>query len=188
MIHNFLAALVFLGTIGLCAAAEEQPPGLPGSDEAHYAFHRSGDGYVRLDLRTGEVADCRQETAGWTCVPGADERALLDAQISRLQRQNALLKNELLAHGIPLSEALGDAATASPPAATPPAATSDRLVQLKAEMDGVFNAMQRAWNRVRDMAANIQHDLQKNDSQRPDSERQDSQKNESNNNDLQKKD
>jgi hypothetical protein len=65
-------------------------------------FHRSDGGFVRLDLVTGAIASCSQNAADWTCVPGRDERAALDREIARLQRDNAALKNALLERGVPL--------------------------------------------------------------------------------------
>jgi hypothetical protein len=76
--------------------------GAPDFSNPRFVFHRSGDGFLRLDLVTGAVASCSQNTADWTCVPGRDERAVLDHEIARLRRDNAALKNALLEHGVPL--------------------------------------------------------------------------------------
>jgi hypothetical protein len=80
-------------------------------------FHRSGGGFLRLDLVTGAVASCSQNAADWTCVPGRDERAALDGEIARLQRDNAALKNALLEHGVPLPNGMNPDAPTLPSAA-----------------------------------------------------------------------
>jgi hypothetical protein len=82
--------------------AGEGREGAPDFGNPRFVFHRSGDGFLRLDLVTGAVASCSQNAADWTCVPGRDERAALDREIARLQRDNAALKNALLEHGVPL--------------------------------------------------------------------------------------
>src|SRR5260370_19528418 len=91
--------------------AGEGREGAPDFDNPRFVFHRTDGGFLRLDLFTGAVASCSQNAADWTCVPGRDERAALDREIARLQRDNAALKNALLEHGVPLP----DISTPSPP-------------------------------------------------------------------------
>jgi hypothetical protein len=79
-----------------------QPSQPPDFGNPRFVFHRSDGAFLRLDLVTGAVASCSQNAADWTCVPGRDERAALDHEIARLQRDNAALKNALLEHGVPL--------------------------------------------------------------------------------------
>lgn len=82
--------------------AGEGREGAPDPGNPRFAFHRIDGGFLRLDLLTGAVASCSQNGADWTCVPGRDERAALDQEIARLRRDNAVLKNTLLEHGVPL--------------------------------------------------------------------------------------
>ena len=84
--------------------------------EKRFTYHRIDDGYLRLDLRSGAVATCRQREAGWTCTLAPDERAALDNEIGRLQRENAALKNALLERGLTLPSPLADAPGAGLPA------------------------------------------------------------------------
>src|SRR5712671_5780543 len=79
-----------------------QPSQPPDFGNPRFVFHRNNGGFLRLDLVTGAVASCSQNAADWTCVPGREERAALDREIARLQRDNAALKNALLEHGVPL--------------------------------------------------------------------------------------
>jgi hypothetical protein len=95
--------------------------------DARFAYHDIDGGYLRLDLRTGEVATCRQRDGSWICTLAAEERAALESEIARLQRDNALLKNALLDHGLPLPSARADASTPAvvpPEAAAPPQSNS----------------------------------------------------------------
>jgi hypothetical protein len=161
-----------LGMPSLPVRGQEQPPEF---GDARFAFHRSDDGYLRLDLCTGEVVACSHREAGWACAPVPDERAALDGEIARLQRENAALKNALLARGVPLPHGLtADAPPSSPPrvAAEPPppvpppkAAPSpeapDRAAREDAEIEHALNAMEKVWRRLVEMMMNIQRDLQK---------------------------
>jgi hypothetical protein len=70
--------------------------------EARYSFHKVTDGFLRLDRQTGEVALCGSQPVGWACVTAPEDRAALENEISRLRRDNAALKRELLAHGLTL--------------------------------------------------------------------------------------
>jgi hypothetical protein len=94
------------------AQSQAQPSQPPDFGTPRFVFHRIEGGFLRLDLVTGAVASCSQNAADWTCVPGREERAALDLEIARLQRNNAALKNALLEHGVPLpSDMKADAPT-----------------------------------------------------------------------------
>jgi len=137
-------------------------------------FHRRGGGFLRLDLVTGAVASCSQNVADWTCVPGRDERAALDREIARLQRDNAALKNALLEHGVPLPDASAPSPAETvprPPQTVPPAASApppsaksgepDRASRDDAEVERIMTMMEKVWRRLVEMMMNIQRDLQK---------------------------
>jgi hypothetical protein len=156
----------------------------PDFSNPRFVFHRSGGGFLRLDLVTGAVASCSQNAADWTCVPGRDERAALDREIARLQRDNAALKNALLEHGVPLPDASTPSPASGggsggapvpaetiprppqtvPPAAPPPSAKSgepDRASRDDAEIERILTVMEKVWRRLVEMMMNVQRDLQK---------------------------
>jgi hypothetical protein len=159
-----------------------QPSQPPDFGNPWFVFHRSDGGFLRLDLLTGAVASCSQNGADWTCIPGRDERAALDREIARLQRDNAALKNALLEHGVPLPDAASPASGGGgggapvpaetiprppqtvPPAAPPPSAKSgepDRASRDDAEVERIMTMMEKVWRRLVEMMMNIQRDLQK---------------------------
>jgi hypothetical protein len=181
--------LSFIAVLAGCTAlirpldAQEQPP---GTGDPRFAFHRRDDGgYLRLDLGTGEVAACTQRAGDWACALVPDDRAALDSEIVRLRRENAILKNALLARGVPLPGGMAaDAAPTAPPPSVipvPPAASrppdppqtvpptprppdtgaSDRASREDAEIDRIMNVMEKVWRRLVDMMINIQRDIQK---------------------------
>ena len=163
-----------------------QPSQPPDFGNPRFVFHRIDSGFLRLDLFTGAVASCSQNAADWTCVPGREERAALDREIARLQRDNAALKNALLEHGVPLPDAStpspagrGGSGGAPVPAETvprppqtvpptasapPPSAKSgepDRASRDDAEVERIMTVMEKVWRRLVEMMMNIQRDLQK---------------------------
>src|SRR5579872_7551812 len=67
----------------------------PDTENGRYALSPAGDGFLRLDTRTGAVSTCTNSSAGWACYSIPDERAALDAEIGRLQAENEKVKAEL---------------------------------------------------------------------------------------------
>jgi hypothetical protein len=159
---------------------QSQPPDF---GNPRFVFHRTDGGFLRLDLVTGAVASCSQNVADWTCIPGRDERAALDREIARLQRDNAALKNALLEHGVPLPDASTPSSAGGgggpvpaetvprPPQTVPPAASApppsaksgeaDRASRDDAEVERIMTVMEQVWRRLVEMMMNIQRDLQK---------------------------
>jgi hypothetical protein len=155
----------FAGTAPL--AAQDQPPSPmaePGPDDGRFSFHRVQDNFVRLDGRTGQVSVCGREATGWACRAVPDERTALEEAIGRLQSQNATLKRELLAKGLPLPEGMrpdgaapsGDAAAGKPP--------GEMKLPSDAEVDRMIGFMGRVWKRLVEMMADFQRDMQQNKS------------------------
>jgi hypothetical protein len=140
--------------------AVPQPP----AETARFSFHRIGDAFVRLDSVTGQVAQCSQTPAGWTCSVAPEERAALDSEIARLQRENASLKKSLLARG-DMAEARpefkpvppGEVPDPSPGTAKPPA---DLKLPSDAEVGRAVAYMKSVWRKLVDMMMDLQRDIQ----------------------------
>lgn len=155
------------------------------SDSRRFVFHHVDGNLLRLDMRTGTVATCSPTGADWTCAPGRDERAGLDRQIARLQRDNAILKNALLEHGVPLPEGMapappsgaggwlsGDDAIPRPPQTVPPTAApktapgnpaqgNPQGASPAGEVDRVIDAVERSWWRLVEMMTDLKRDFEK---------------------------
>jgi hypothetical protein len=119
------------------ASAQDKPDG----DDGRFTFTRVEEGYLRLDGRTGQVSVCTRRAAGWTCQTVADERAALEAELARVQGENAALKKELLARNLPLPGVVKP----EPPAARPeePKAqpSDDELAKMMAFVEKVWRRM-----------------------------------------------
>ena len=118
----------------------------PDSENGRYSFSGVPDGMLRLDTRTGAVSLCAKQATGWACNAVPDERAALENEIARLQRENGALKKDMLARGLPLPGGV---------ASGPPA--NQRELNLKvplpsdAEIDRVMSAFEKMWRRLIDM-------------------------------------
>ena len=159
--------------------SQVQPQQPPEFADPRFAFHRIENGFLRLDLRTGAVASCSPQADGWACVPGRDERAALDGEIARLRRDNAALKNALLARGVPVpndmkvdappvpaapapAESVPRPPQSVPPVPAPPKSTEpDRASRDDAEIERALMVMEKIWRRLVEMMMNIQRDMQK---------------------------
>jgi hypothetical protein len=138
------------------------PP--PSPDDSRYSFHRMGDGFVRLDSRTGQLAQCGWAATGWSCKMVPDERAALENEIGRLQRDNAELKKSLLSRGLELPSGIvaeSPVAAPVPPANVPDPSAKEPKMPSDAELDRAFSFMKNVWRRLVDMMIDLQRDMQK---------------------------
>ncbi len=155
--------LVAFALAGSVVAARAQAQGAPpDADDNRFSYNRVDEGYVRLDLRTGQVSLCTRRAAGWSCQVAPDERNALDSEIARLQAENAILKKALLDRGLPLpggvtSEPGG--AKSEPPVARAP--DQDLKLPSNADVERVLSFIEKVWRRLIEMMANIQRDLKK---------------------------
>ena len=83
----------------------ERPRRTPsdGRFSFHQAWMTATCGSTR---RTGQVSMCNRQSSAGPAQPVPDERVALEDEIARLQTENAALKKELLARGLPLPGAV----------------------------------------------------------------------------------
>jgi len=151
---------IAIAIVALCVAApaatqrslaDEAPP--PDTADGRYVFAKEAGGYIRLDTQTGAVSLCSQRAVGWACETAPDDRAVLENEIARLRAENAALKKDLIARGLPL-----------PPGAmaeAPAAQNSQLTVQLPsdAELDRIAAFMGRVWHRFVDAIERAQRQI-----------------------------
>ena len=155
-------AIVAAG-LGIGGAAIAQSP--PDAENGRFALAPAGDGFLRLDTRTGAVSTCTNSGTGWACYTVPDERAAMDAEIGRLQADNDRLKAELAARGPTISgktdEALPKSDQLKKP--EPKVAESERKIEIPLpsdrDMDRMMSFVERAWRRLIEMANRVQRDV-----------------------------
>lgn len=158
---SIVAAIIYISAIGTLAAQT-----MPDNENGRYALSPVADGVIRLDTRTGSVLTCSNTTnAGWACYAMPDERAALDAEIGRLQADNEKLKVELAARGPTVTGKVDEALPKgdSLKKAEPKVSESERKIELTLpsdrDMDRVISLLERAWQRLVEMANRIQKDV-----------------------------
>ena len=145
------AILVVSGLLVAPAVAQTVPA---DTENGRYAFQQVADGALRLDTRTGQVSFCTKRPTGWACESVPDERAALENEITRLQRENGALKKDMLARGLPLPESV----------ARLPAPGRERELNLRvplpsdAEIDRMVTTVEKLWRRLMEM---VQKDQEK---------------------------
>lgn len=146
---SLILALGALSFAGIGAAAAESSP---DNENGRYTFSPAADGMIRLDTRTGVVSNCKDSPAGWACYAVPDERKALDDEIGRLQAENEKLKAQLASRD-PAAAGRGDDKQAD----------SQRKIEIPLpsdqDMDRVMSFLQRAWQRLVDMANQVQRDV-----------------------------
>ncbi len=144
--------LALAGCVSLSAPAH--PQGTPPENEdSRFSFYRAEDGYLRLDGRTGQVSLCTRRPVGWLCQALPEERAAFDAEITRLQLENAALKKEVLAHDLPLPSGIR--------ADAPSAAGRPGVVPVDREGSQIMGVVENVWRRLVAMIVSVQRDLLK---------------------------
>jgi hypothetical protein len=125
----------------------------PDDEGGRYAFSKQADGILRLDKQTGDVSLCSQRTVGWACQAVPDDRVALENEIARLRRENAALKKDILARGLPLPAG----ATAEPPVTS----ENQYIPRLNEspDVERVLAFAQRMWHRLVDVIARAEKQL-----------------------------
>jgi hypothetical protein len=145
-----VAGLVLTASAAAAAAGDTPQP----LGKARYSFHKVTDGFVRLDTQTGEVALCGSQPVGWACVTAPEDRGVLENEITRLRRDNAALKTELLAHGLTL-----------PPGTVPEPSASNEEPQVvirlpsSADVDRMVAMARKMWRQFLDAIVDAQNQM-----------------------------
>jgi hypothetical protein len=139
--------------VALAASVARGQSSQPENEDSRFTFHRADDGYLRLDGRSGQVSNCIRRPAGWACGIVPDERLVLEAEIVRLQGENAALKRVLVSNNIALPSGI------RPDAHLAKVDESGLWLPGRAEFQQVVAFFGTMWRRVVMMVAGAQKDM-----------------------------
>lgn len=153
-----LAGATAFGLLVHFSAATAQA--LPDTENGRYTLAPVEDGILRLDTRTGAMSICNNKHVGWSCYAMPDERAALDTEIGRLQRDNENLKAQLAQRAPaptsknekPQTEAPSKSATRPPPSTSESDRKPDLSLPSDRDLDRAMAFLEKAWRRLIDMA------------------------------------
>ncbi len=157
MLKSAAIAAAALGAAVAFTAPAIAGDATPDSAGGRYMFNNTADGVVRLDTQSGQVSLCSQKGISWVCEAAPEDRAVLENEITRLRTENAALKKEILARGLPL-----------PPGAMPEpsiaqSSTSQNSITVPlpsdADIDRVTAFANRVWNKLKDMVGRAQQQI-----------------------------
>lgn len=162
MIRTLLVVLCAAGTGATVAGLAHAQAGPPDATDHRYSYNRVDEGYLRLDMRTGQVSLCSRDATGWACRLVPDDRSALETELERLQRENGQLKKALLDRGLPLpGGAKGGATDAAPPRPPHDLTPHPGHPTPDAEIERALSFIEKIWRRLVEMMMNIQRDLKK---------------------------
>ena len=154
-------AFVAIGAALAAAAPALAEDAMPDSAGGRYIFNKTADGLVRLDTKSCEVALCSQRTVGWACTAAPEDRAVLENEIARLRAENAALKKDILARGLPLPPGASPVPSPEQPSAQNKTGQNSITVPLPsdADIDRVTDFASRVWHRFKDMVDKAQQQI-----------------------------
>ena len=63
-----------------------------GNSQSRYVLKDTGNGFLRLDTKTGEMSMCQPKANSFVCKAVADDREALEKEIARLEGRVGVLK------------------------------------------------------------------------------------------------
>jgi hypothetical protein len=135
---------------------------MPDNENGRYALSPVADGVLRLDTRTGATSICNNKGTGWACYAMPDERAALDEEIGRLQKDNEALKAQLAEREPTVTGKIDEPLpkTDSLKKSEPKPADGERKIEIPLpsdrDMDRMMGFLEQSWRRLVEMADRMQ--------------------------------
>ena len=138
---------------GACAVPSLRPAvAADASDNGRFTLMPWEDELLRLDTRTGALSVCAINDAQVQCRAGADERAALESEIERLQKENSELKAKVGTGAVPPATTTPAPDPGPPGAAAPPGPRAElpNDPDLERALDYAERMMRRIMRALRD--------------------------------------
>jgi hypothetical protein len=138
---------------------------MPDNENGRYALSPVADGVLRLDTRTGATSICNNKGTGWACYAMPDERAALDEEIGRLQKDNEALKAQLAEREPTVTGKIDEPLpkTDSLKKSEPKVTDGERKIEIPLpsdrDMDRIMGFLEQSWRRLVEMADRMQKDV-----------------------------
>jgi len=87
------STVIALGTAAMFCL----PLAAQAQDDSRYRLEKSGEGFVRMDTRTGQMSICESLSGQLVCKPAADERDAYSGQVEELEKRIEALEGRLAA-------------------------------------------------------------------------------------------
>jgi hypothetical protein len=150
MMSKSIAVVVAALCVSVPVYADEAAP---DTAEGRYVFEKQAagqaDSYLRLDTQTGEVAMCSPKAVGWACEAAAEDRAVLEDEITRLRSENAALKKAIVSRGLPLPAGVMPEPLAQNDAPQNTEQNTESVIRLPsdADIDRMMSFVDHVWHR-----------------------------------------
>ena len=82
--------------------------------DSRYRMFPTAEGFLKLDTRSGAVSECKRGPDSYQCRLVPDDQNALQAEIDRLAKENADLREQLAKAGPSLPERPGESTRSSP--------------------------------------------------------------------------
>ncbi|GLK85188.1 hypothetical protein [Ancylobacter defluvii] len=153
-----LMALTLITAARAQPAASDTPPSPPPAvgTAPHFTMQPVEGGVLRLDTRSGTMSFCASRSGVWRCEAMPDERAALEAEITRLRDRLAAAGG-----GAGVPDIAGPPRAPSPdpaPNAAPPAPPDDAQRRFDGAMDEAMRKAEAMFRRFYEMMERLRSD------------------------------
>jgi len=167
-----MRALPVMMVVGLLAAPALAQDATLHESDGRYTYRQTEAGTLRLDTRTGQVALCSRQDAGWACNVLPDARAAYEQEITRLQDENEALRKSLAEavaksdepkiaepqHAEPKST---EPKRAEPKSAEPKNGELRLRLPSQADIDRMMSVVEQMWRRMIEIIGTLQRETEK---------------------------
>lgn len=136
------------------AKTQKEPERSPDDGASRFSFVRVDDGFLRFDLKTGQVAYCNSHSDGWACQAVPENRSALEREVKSLKDEVAGLKREI--------ETLREPPPPRPPAPIPPPPAQGDITRDVPGHDDIARAramLQDVWERLVAAIVGLKNDV-----------------------------